>query len=133
MRLNYLALIALAGMLGSTPCAGAQYPFNFMAAYDQQTMLTLTGKVTKVDWNNPLVHVSMDVSEPSGKVTAWLLEGYPPNTLKRIGFTRELLNVGDTITVIAFRARDGSNTAAMREVTFPDGSKKVAVPAPAAR
>lgn len=129
MRLNYLAVIALAGVLGSTPCASAQSPFHFLAAYDQQTVLTLTGTVTNVDWNNPLVHVSMDVSDPSGRVTAWLLVGYPPNTLKRLGFTRELLNIGDTITVIAFKARDGSNTAAMREVTFRDGSKKVAGPA----
>jgi len=127
MRL-YLALAALAVMLSSTPRASAQDPYHFMAAYDSKTLLTLTGKITKVDWTNPLVHIYIDVVDSSGKVTAWSLLGYPPNMLKRIGFLRELLNIGDTVTITAYKAKDGSNTAAASEVTFPDGTKKFAGP-----
>ena len=31
---------------------------------------------------------------------------------------------GDTVTVTAYKSKDGSNTGAGREVTFPDKSKK---------
>ena len=130
MRLNYLALVAIVGILTSTSRAraSAQDPYNVMAAYDSKPLLTLTGKIAKVDWTNPLVHIYIDVADAGGKVTMWSLVGFPPNMLKRAGFPRELLNIGDTVTITAYKAKDGSNTAAIREVTFPDGSKKFAGP-----
>src|SRR5436190_23301286 len=126
MKLKHLALVAIVGMLTRAPHASAHDPFNYMAAYDSKTALTFTGKITKVDWANPLVHIYLDVTDTGGKVSAWSFVGLPPNVLKRNGFPRELLNIGDTVTITAYRANDGSNTAAMREVTFPDGSKKSA-------
>lgn len=131
MKLKLLAFIALAGMLACAAGiagASAQDPYNYMAAYDAKTVLSFTGKITKVDWTNPLVHIYMDVTDTGGNVTTWSLVGFPPNVLKRDGFTQELLKIGDTVTVTAYKSRDGSNTAALREVTFPDGSKKFAGP-----
>jgi hypothetical protein len=101
---------------------------SFAAEYDSNTMMTLTGTISKVDWTNPHIYIHLDVKDPSGKVTTYSLEGYPPNTLKRTGFTRGLLKEGETITITAYKAKDGSNTGAGREVTFPDGSKKFAGP-----
>jgi hypothetical protein len=84
--------------------------------------------VTKIDWTNPHMYIHLDVKDANGKVTNWSLEGYPPNTLKRTGFARESLKEGETITITAYKAKDGSNTGAGREITFPDGSKKFAGP-----
>jgi len=33
------------------------------------------------------------------------------------------MKVGDTVTIFGWRARDGSNSAHAREVTFADGKK----------
>jgi hypothetical protein len=71
----------------------------------------------------------IDVKDADGKVATWGLEGYPPNTLKRTGFTRDLLKIGEEITVTLYKAKDGTNLGASREVTFADGSKKFAGPA----
>ena len=101
---------------------------SFAAQYDSLQMITLKGTITKVEWTNPHMYVYVDVKDASGKVTNWGLEGYPPNTLKRTGFPREILKIGETITVTAYKAKDGSNTGAGREVTFPDGTKKFAGP-----
>jgi hypothetical protein len=100
---------------------------SFAAEYDSSQEITLTGKITKVEWTNPHIYIHIDVPE-GGKVTSWALEGYPPNTLKRTGFIRSLLKEGDTITITAYKAKDASNTGAGRQVTFPDGSKKFAGP-----
>jgi hypothetical protein len=97
---------------------------SFAAQYDSNQLMTLTGVITKVEWTNPHIYVYLDVKDASGKVTNWGLEGYPPNTLKRTGFSRDLLKLGDTVTITAYKAKDGSNTGAGREITFPDGSKK---------
>ncbi len=88
----------------------------------------LTGVVTKVEWTNPHMYIHLDVKDAGGKVTNWALEGYPPNTLKRTGFMRDSVKEGETITITAYKAKDGSNMGAGREVTFPDGSKKFAGP-----
>jgi len=68
------------------------------------------------------------VKDASGKVSTWALEGYPPNTLKRTGFTKDTLKIGDEITITAYKAKDGTNTGAGREITFSDGTKKFAGP-----
>ena len=102
---------------------------SFASEYDSKSLVTLTGVITKVEWTNPHIYFYIDVKDASGTVSNWAVEGYPPNTLKRTGFTREDLKVGDTVTVTAYRAKDSSSRLAGREVTFPDGSKKFAGPA----
>lgn len=101
---------------------------SFSAEYDSNQLITLKGTISKVEWTNPHIYVYVDVKDTGGKVTTWSLEGYPPNTLKRTGFTRDLLKIGDEITATAYKSKDGSNTGAGREFTFPDGSKKFAGP-----
>ncbi len=103
---------------------------SFAAEYDGQALVTLKGVISKVEWTNPHIYFYVDVKDATtGAVANWAVEGYPPNTLKRTGFARESLKVGESITVTAWRARDGATRAAGREVTFPDGSKKFAGPA----
>jgi hypothetical protein len=119
-----IALACIGALVVATPTWAHH---SFAAEYDSNQLITLKGKITKVEWTNPHIYIHIDVPE-GAKVTAWALEGYPPNTLKRTGFPRDVLKEGDTITITAYKSKDGSNTGAGREVTFPDGSKKFAGP-----
>jgi hypothetical protein len=101
---------------------------SFAAEYESKEV-TLTGVITKVEWTNPHIYFYVDVKDASGNTVNWAVEGYPPNTLKRTGFTRDDLKVGDAITVTAYPAKDSANRVAGREVTFPGGGKKFAGPA----
>lgn len=97
---------------------------SFGAEYDGNKPITLKGVITKVEWANPHCHFYMDVKDPSGKTANWKFEGFPPNVLARTGFKKDVtLKVGDTLTVFAWRARDGSNLAHAREVTLADGKR----------
>lgn len=122
MRIFTFAILGLAAALTSTTSLRAHH--SFAAEYDSKNVLTLTGTISKVEWTNPHAYVYLDVKDPSGKVATWGLEGYPPNTLKRTGFAKDVLKLGDTVTITAYKAKDGSNTGAGREVTFKDGSKR---------
>jgi Family of unknown function (DUF6152) len=127
MRPGFLAVWTLSTLLAGAASAWAHH--SFAAEYDSKQEITLKGVITKVEWTNPHIYIYIDVKEADGHVTNWSLEGYPPNTLKRTGFSRDLLKIGDEITITAYKAKDASFTGAGREITFPDGSKKFAGPA----
>jgi hypothetical protein len=111
----------LAGMLLAAIPLAAHHSFG--AEYDSAATVTLKGVVTKVEWTNPHAYIYLDVKDEAGNVVNWGMEGYPPNTLTRTGFTRHIVKEGDTIIITGFRARDSANRAAAREVTLSDGKK----------
>ena len=50
----------------------------------------------------------MDVESGDGKIERWMIEGYPPNTLRRQGWDKDSLREGDRITVSGWHARDAA-------------------------
>ena len=122
MRIVFL----LAALIAAAP-AFAHH--SFAAEYDGDKPITLKGVVTKVEWENPHMHFYLDVTDDKGKIEAWKFEGFPPNMLVRQGWKREAtLKIGDTVTVFAWRARNGLNLAHSREITFADGKKILSGP-----
>jgi hypothetical protein len=126
MKNGLLIAMAAFGLVLTEMPAAAHH--SFAAEYDSNNLITLTGVISKVEWTNPHMYIHLDVKGPDGKVVSWSLEGYPPNTLKRTGFSRDILKEGETVTMTAYKAKDGSNSGAGREITFSDGSKKFAGP-----
>jgi hypothetical protein len=109
---------------GLTVATTASAHHSFGVEYDVNQPITLTGVLTKIEWTNPHSHVYLDVKDDKGNVVNWQLEGYPPTALHRMGWKRDVtIKVGDTITVFAWRARDGGSSAHSREITLPNGEK----------
>ena len=96
---------------------------SFAAEFDANQPVTLKGTVVKMDWVNPHTWIHLDVKNPDGTVTRWMIEGGTPNTLLRRGLTRDSLPIGTEIVVDGYRAKNGTNRANGRDVMFPDGRK----------
>lgn len=96
---------------------------SFSAQYDPNKPVTLTGKVTKIEWTNPHARFYIDVPGADGKVVNWNLELSSPNYLKRAGWSSTSLKAGDEVVVEGSLARSGANMANARLVTFPDGTR----------
>jgi hypothetical protein len=128
MRTKLGFLVAGIGLLVAALPALAHHAF--VAQYDASKPVTLHGVVTKVEWTNPHARFYIDVKDESGKVTNWNLELASPNALRRLGWTRDFLQVGGEVTVLGAPAKDGVKMANARTVTLADGRKMVAGLAP---
>ena len=95
----------------------------FTAEFDGNKPVKLRGTVTKMEWINPHAWIHVDVKEADGKVTSWMVECGSPNTLLRRGMTKNSIQIGTEILVDGYLAKDGTNRANGRDVTFPDGKK----------
>jgi len=98
----------------------------FVAEYDASKSTTLHGVVTKVEWTNPHARFYIDVKDKNGSVANWNLELASPNALRRLGWTRDAIKVGETVSVLVAPAKDGTKMANARTVTLADGRKMVA-------
>jgi hypothetical protein len=92
------------------------------AEYDRAKPVKVTGIIKKVEWQNPHIWFYVDVKDESGKITTWGFSAAPPGSLMRRGITKDALKIGAVVNVEGSRARDGSNNASGRRVTFADGT-----------
>ena len=119
-RCRITAGVAVAATLFSWPALAHH---SFSAEFDSNKPVELKGTVVKVEWINPHTWIHIDVKQPDGSVQRWMIEGGTPNTLLRRGLTRESLPAGTEVVVDGYRAKNGTNRANGRDVTFPDGKK----------
>lgn len=118
MRKKLVGLAVLAAM--ALPLAAHH---SFDAEYDRTKARDFEGKVTKVEWMNPHARFYLDITGPDGKVTNWEFELGSPNGLLRSGWKRDSLKIGDVVKCQGNLAKDGSNLANARNLTFANGQK----------
>jgi hypothetical protein len=119
----WLAILALGTGLFALPSAAHH---SFPAQYDADKPVTLTGTVTNVEWMNPHMLFYIDVvDETSGEVVNWTLEMGSPNSLMRLGWSRDSMQPGDVVTVEGSLARDGSPLVNARSVTLAKTGRKL--------
>ena len=121
MRIRRNATVSVIALMLATAPLRAHHAFT--SEFDANKPVKLRGTVTKVELINPHSWIHIDVKDPDGKVTNWAIEGGTPNTLFRLGVTRDSLAIGAELLVDGYQAKDGSNKANGRDITFADGRK----------
>ena len=127
MRMRHVigVVIAVVGvcawMVGTAVPVTAHHAFA--AEFDADSPVEFSGTVTKVEWVNPHVWIHLDVTLDDGTMEGWAFEAGTPNVLFRRGFTRDSLLPGTDVSVDGYQAKDGTNRANGRDITFVDGTK----------
>lgn len=118
-RILYICVVYVCVLLAVPAASFAHH--SFQAEYDVNKPLTLTGTVTKFEWTNPHARFYIDVKDQDGKVSNWNFELASPNVLRRLGWTREMMKPGDTVTVKGHQSKDGAAWGNANSVALADG------------
>ena len=98
---------------------------SFSAEYGNEAV-SLTGAVTKIEWQNPHVFFYIDVrDEQTEKVTNWALEMGAPAVIQRLGWTRTSMKIGDMVIVTGTKSKNGTPLANARSVVMASTGKKL--------
>jgi uncharacterized protein DUF6152 len=95
------------------------------ANYDTEKETTVKGTVTNFLFINPHVQVFMDVKNEKGEIEKWTGEARSPTMLVRVGgWDKETIKVGDAITMIGFRAKNGTNILRLKKIILANGEER---------
>lgn len=123
MTLRALLLAAAMAPVILAPAASPALAHHaFASEYDIDKPVSLTGKLTKLEWINPHSWVYVDVADPkTGKVTNWSIEFGAVNALLRRGLRKTDFAVGEQVLVKGYLAKNGKPIANATSVTLGDG------------
>ena len=115
------ALIAAALLMAAAPVFAHH---SVVAEFDPNQPITFKGAVKKVEWTNPHIYTSIEVTGADGKTLVYRVEGGPPNSLFRQGWRKDTLKVGDLVTVSGIRAKSATSmNVGQATITMADGRR----------
>ena len=94
-----------------------------VALYDTDHLTTVTGVVTRVEWTSPHVFVFFETTEADGAKVEWSMELDPPVLLRRYGWSKDTVNVGDEIRCMGAAAKSGAKAMRGAIVELADGTQ----------
>ena len=89
--------------------------------FDVSTTVKLTGVISKLDWANPHVHLSLEVKSGDGVVELWDVELASPGGVIVTGLSKDLLKPGTTISITGYPAKTKLAVCA-KELSLADGT-----------
>jgi len=118
--MKYLAIGALS-LLATTAPAVAHHPFD--AEFDASMPITISGKVTRVDWATPHVIIHVDATQAGGATRAVSLEAGSPAEMLSLGWRMDTLKNGEEISVLGYRSKMDTSVVAARMIALANGQK----------
>ncbi|HEY8519266.1 MAG TPA: DUF6152 family protein [Gammaproteobacteria bacterium] len=121
MTKGIVGAVALIGWMMASGSVQAHH--SLAATYDIKSEGKVTGVITKVAFTNPHGAMTLEVENPDGTKTEWVMTTGSANTLQNLGFGRNGPNTvkpGDRVTITYFAARNGKPLGFIRSITLPD-------------
>lgn len=103
------ALTVLLGLASMTTLLSAHHS---RAMFNVETLVSVEGVVTDVQWRNPHMWVMLDVPGDNGKTESWGFEGSGAASMVAAGISPQILKLGNKVKIIAHPGRDPSKRIA---------------------
>ncbi len=106
--------------------AGAALPamaHHSFSMFDEKKEVVLKGAVKEFQWSNPHTWIQLNVTDASGKVVEWSIEGGSPNLVGRQGWKRNTFKPGDQVEITVHPMRDGQPGGSFMRAVLADGRR----------
>ena len=113
------ALVGCVSLLLAMP----GFAHHSVALYDTDHLKTVKGTVTRIEWTSPHVFVFFAATEADGAKAEWSMELDPPVLLRRYGWSKDTVKVGDVIHCTGAPAKSGAKAMRGAIVELPDGTQ----------
>ncbi len=97
-----------------------------MAEFDRTVARELTGEVVRVLWRNPHIRIGIRVTDDAGAEEIWEVEGNTVNSLDRAGVPRDIVAVGDIVSVAGWPSTRRRGLLLMANLLLADGRELLA-------
>jgi len=111
----------LLGFLYASPVTAHHSAAVFYNTNDEP--ISIKGTVAKFNFRNPHAIVELMVINETGETERWTCETSAPSALRRRGWSQEVMQEGNTMTLWGIRARDGSNLMRITRAIKEDGTE----------
>lgn len=94
-----------------------------MSTYNMDEEVTIEGAVTRIQWVNPHVFIYLDQETGPQQLVSWAVEGVNPSGMRRRGWNRNTLSLGDIITVTGNTSKNMATPGMYPQTIFRNGEK----------
>lgn len=77
-----------------------------LGEYDETRLLHIEGKVVGFELKDPHSLLFVDVENPNGSVTSWVIEGGAARGIVEAGLSRDFLARGPMVRITAYQSKD---------------------------
>lgn len=113
----------LAGLSALLSCPSQAH--HSFAIYDIDNKIERTGVLTKFVFSNPHIELVLEVEREDGAKETWIIESMNPGRWDRSGNPRDVASVGETVTILGWPARDGTDEMALSTIITDRGTTVV--------
>lgn len=90
-------------------------------AYDTENLEYIEGEITRVFWRNPHIVLTIERTLVNGEREVWEVESGSTNALQRIGVSRDIVSIGDYVSLFGAVSRSGLNNMAAYTMILANG------------
>ena len=92
------------------------------AIYDIDNKIQRTGVLTKFEFSQPHIQLVLEVEREDDSTETWEIESMAPRRWDRFNHARDVASAGETVTILGWPARDGSDRMVLSTIITERGT-----------
>jgi hypothetical protein len=98
--------------------ASAHHSF---AVYDIDNKIERTGRLSQIAFSSPHIQFVLEVENAEGGKETWQIESMSPGRWDQAGIPRDVVGIGDEVTILGWPARNGSDEMVLSTIVTARG------------
>jgi hypothetical protein len=103
-------------------CSYSLQAHHSFAIYDIDNKISRTGVLTKFEFSNPHIKMVLEVVGEDGNKETWNIESMNPRRWDDRDLPRDVAEVGETVTIVGWPARNGKDNMSISAITTERGT-----------